>query len=177
MRLLAYTQLFRAAAGAHVAIRATAENGRFLRVLIASDPIAKQLDLASFYDVLRSKLKAKPGQAFLVLQNYDLDYEDNNGENLRRAPQGAYYVLQKVAPGDYESRDAAIDACEEIAEDLLAYVVYHHRQNYKIQMSVRNCFAEHVGPIGDQHVGVRMNFTWSEAATEDLTYNPAKFSF
>ncbi|MDB5270880.1 MAG: hypothetical protein JWP58_3920 [Hymenobacter sp.] len=176
MRLLAYTQLFRDAAKAHVAIRYTPENGRFVRVLIASDPIAKQLDLSSFYDVLRSKLKAKPGQPFLVLQNYDLDYEDNGGEHLSRAPQGAYYVLQKVAPGDYDARDAAIDGCEEIAEDLLAYVVHHHRENYKIRMSVRDCFAEHVGPIGDNHVGVRMNFRWSETATQDLTYNPDKFT-
>lgn len=176
MRLLAYTQLFRAAAAAHVGIRYTLENGRFLRVLIASDPIAKQLDLSSFYDALRSKLKVKPGQAFLVLQNYDLDYEDNGGDHLSRAPQGAYYVLQKAAPGDYDARDAAIDACEEIAEDLLAYVVHHHRENYKVRMSVRDCFAEHVGPIGGDYVGVRMNFRWSETATQDLTYNPTKFA-
>jgi hypothetical protein len=176
MRLTAYTQLFRAAAAAHVSIQYTPENGRFLRVLIASDPIAKQLDLANFYEALRSKLKAKPGQAFLVLQNYDLDYDDNGGEHLSRLPQGAFYVLQQVAGGDYDARDAAIDACEEIAEDLLAYVVHHHRQNYKIRMSVRDAFAEHVGPIGTNHYGVRMNFRWSETATQDLTYNPAKFS-
>ncbi|MBJ6109428.1 hypothetical protein JAO73_10415 [Hymenobacter sp. BT523] len=176
MRLQAYTDLFKTAAAQHVAIGYTPDNGRFLRILVSSDPIAKQLDLTNFYDALRSRLKAKEGQPFLVLQNYDLDYDDNGGDHLSRAPHGAYYVLQKVKPGDYDARDAAVDACEEIAEDLLAYVVHHHRENYKIRMSVRDCFAEHVGPIGDNHVGVRMNFTWSETATQDLTFNPTKFT-
>ena len=176
MRLVAYTQLFRDAAKAHVAIQWTPENKRFLRVLIAADPIAKQLDLNNFYEALKSRLKAKVGEPFLVLQNYDLDYEDNGGEHLSRAPQGAFYVLQQVPVGDYDARDAAIDACEEIAEDILAYVVHHHRQNYRIRMSVAQAFAEHVGPIGSNHYGVRMNFRWSETATQDLTYNPAKFT-
>lgn len=177
MRLLAYTQLFKAAAAAHVAIQCTPENNRFILVQISADPIVKQLDLTQFYDYLKNKLKAPVGQAFFVLQNYDLDYEDNDGDNLRRVPQGAFYVLMRVKPGDVAARLAAVDACEEIAEEILAYVVHYHQENYQVRMSVRDAFAEHIGPIGDSQVGVRMNFRWSESATLDLTYKPAKFSF
>ena len=60
MRLRAYTQLFEDLATRHVDIRYTPENGRFMRILVSSDPIAQQLDLSDFHNSLKSKLKAAP---------------------------------------------------------------------------------------------------------------------
>ncbi len=175
MNLTAYTALFRDLATRHVAIRQTPANSRFLRILISSDPVQKQLDLSEFYGALRSRLKAPLGQPFLVLENYQVDYADNDGDYFSREHQGAYLVLQKVKMDDYDGRDVAIAACEEVAEELLAAVVHQLRQQYQARVSVRDAFAEHVGPIADGHVGVRVNFSWAESATEELTYNPAKF--
>ncbi|HEX8656472.1 MAG TPA: hypothetical protein VF690_03010 [Hymenobacter sp.] len=174
MRLLAYNQLFRGLAARYLDIAATPENGRFLRIQISADPIAKQIDLSGFYGALRSKLKA-PNQAFLILENYQIDYDDNNGDWFARRLHGAFLVLKKTPTGNDEARDAAIDACEQIAEDILAALVLQLEQTYRVSMTLNDAFAEHVGPVGDGHVGVRINFSWKESAGEDLTYNPSKF--
>lgn len=176
MHLFAYTQLFRELARRHVAIQATAENGRFLRMLLSADPVQKQLDLSEFYGVLRSRLKAPAGQAFLVLENYQADYGDNDGDHFTRELRGAYLVLMKVATGDYDARDAAISTCEQIAEQLLAAAVQQLRQEHNARISVADAFCEHIGPVGDGHVGVRLNLSWSEPATQELTYNPENFT-
>lgn len=175
MRFSAYTALFRDLAQRHVALLATEQNSRFLRVRIASDPIAQQLDLHEFHNSLRSKLKAPPGQALFVLQNYELDYGDNQGDYFTRQPQGAFWVLRRESPTDTDAIEAAIDACEAIAEEILAAVVHQQQQRYQVRISVGDAYAEHIGPIADQYFGVRLHFAWSETATQDLTYNPAKF--
>jgi hypothetical protein len=175
MRLQAYTDLFQDLAARHRAIQYTAANQRFMRLTVSADPIARQLDLTDFYTKLKSKLKALKGQPFLVLQNYQLDYADNNGEHFTREPHGAFYVLQTSTPGHAEERDAVTDACEGVAEDILAAVIHQLRATYRVRISLNDCFAEHIGPVGDHYVGVRMNFTWSETATRDLTYDPTKF--
>jgi hypothetical protein len=176
MRLLGYTELFRDLARRHVDLQATEANNRFMRVRIAADPIAQQLDLQEFYSALRSRLKAPNGQAIFVLQNYQLDYGDNGGDYFTRQPQGAFYVLRKEKLGGHDGIDVAIEACEAIAEEVLAAVVHLQQATYRVKISVADAFAEHVGPVADGYFGVRMNFTWSETATQDLTYNPAKFS-
>lgn len=176
MNLTTYTALFRGLAERHVDVRATAQNGRFLRILISADPVQKQLDLSEFYGALRTRLKVGAGQAFVVLENYQVDYEDNDGDYYARRFQGAFLVLQKVVLSDYDARDAAIGACETIAEDLLAGAIKELRATYRARISVRDAFAEHVGPVGDGHVGVRLNLAWSEPATEELTFNPLKFT-
>jgi hypothetical protein len=175
MRLQAYTDLFKDLAARSRAIQYTPANERFMRLTVSADPIARQLDLSDFQTKLRSKLKALKGQPFLVLQNYQLDYGDNGGGHFTREPHGAFYVLQASAVGDAEARDAAIDACEGVAEELLAAAIHRLHATYRVRVSLNDCFAEHIGPIGDHYVGVRMNFSWKEAATPDLTYDPTKF--
>jgi hypothetical protein len=175
MRLQAYTNLFKGLAARSRAIQYTPANERFLRITVSADPIARQLDLTDFYTKLRSKLKALQGQPFLVLQNYQLDYGGTNGDHFTREFHGAFYVLQASAVGDAEARDAAIDACEGVAEDILAALLHQFRADYRVHLRLNDCFAEHIGPIGDHYVGVRLNFSWKEAATPDLTYDPTKF--
>ena len=175
MHLVTYTDLFRELARTHLAILATPENGRFLRILISADPIQKQLDTSEFYSALRTRLKAPAGQAFLVLENYQTDYDDNQGDYLSRKLAGAFFVLQKVKLDDYDARDKAIAACEQVAEQVLAAAVERLRALPNTFVTVGECFAEHIGPIGDGHYGVRTNFSWAEGATPELTYDPANF--
>ncbi|HEX8506338.1 MAG TPA: hypothetical protein VF630_13300 [Hymenobacter sp.] len=175
MRLLAYTALFQDWAARHLDIQHTAANSRFLEISISADPIGRQLDLTDFYNALKSKLKAKAGQAFMVLQNYQVDYDDNGGDHRQRLLNGAFYILRREAPGDVQARKAAIDACEQIAEDILAGVEQQLNATYEVRLNLSDAFAEHIGPIGDGHVGVRMNFSLRAAATEELTFNPDKF--
>ena len=175
MHLLTYTDLFRRLAATHKAIRATPDNGRFLRILLSADPIQKQIDLSEFYNMLRSGLDAPAGQPFLVLENYQVDYDDNGGDYLSRKLAGAFFVLQLVALDDYAARDAAITSCEQVAEQVLAAAVDRLRALPSTYVTVGEAFSEHIGPIGDGHVGVRVNFSWSEGATPELTYNPDFF--
>jgi hypothetical protein len=175
MHLLAYNALFKELARTHVAIQATPANNRFIRILVSSDIVQKQLDLNEFYGFLKNKLKAPEGQPFLVAENYQADYSDNQGDYFSRDYQGAYLVLQKVKPGDFDARDVAIDASEEIAEDLLAAVIQKLRAQHNARITVADAFCEHIGPVADGYVGARMNLSWSAPATPALTYNPEKF--
>lgn len=176
MHLLTYNALFKGLAQRHNAIQATATNNRFVRIFLSEDPVQKQVDITEFYDVLRNKLQAKVGQPFFVLQNYQVDYGDNDGDYFNRKVQGAYYVLQKVKVGDHDGRDAAVDACERIAEQILAAAVHALRAEHQVGISVGDAWAEHIGPIAVDHVGVRINLAWTDPATQELTYNPDFFT-
>lgn len=175
MHLLTYTALFSELARRHVAIQASPENGRFMRLLISFDPVQKQLDLSEFYGKLRSGLKAKAGQPFLVVENYQADYDDNHGDYFSRKLNAAFLVLQYCQLDDYAARDAAIDQCERIAEQVFAAALERLRDDYQVYVSVGDAWTEHIGPIADGHVGVRLSFSWKENATENLTYDPSNF--
>ena len=176
MHLLAYTALFRGLAQRHKALAATPANGRFLRLFISADPIQKQIDLSEWYNSLRTKLKAPLGQAYFVLENYQVDYDDNQGDYFSRKVAGAFLVLQKVKTDDYDARDVAVGACELIAEQILAAAVPLLRAQHRVDISVGDAWAEHVGPLADGFVGVRLNLSWQEPATQELTYNPDAFT-
>jgi hypothetical protein len=176
MHLLAYTSLFRELARRHVDIAATPENGRFVRIFISADPVQKQMDLSEFFSFLSDRMRLKPGEACLICENYQVDYDDNNGDYYSRKCDGAFLVLRQVEPDNHNARDAAVDACERIAEEVLAAAIEQLREVHHAYVSVGDAWAEHIGPIGDGHVGVRLNLAWKEPATSALTFNPTKFS-
>jgi hypothetical protein len=176
MRLDTYHQLLSELARRHKAIAATPQNGRFLRIFISADPVQKQLDLMQFQSSLRSALKAPMGQPYLVAENYQVDYGDNQGDYLSREFRAAYLVLARAEPDNYAARDQAIAHCETIAEQLLAALVQQLRQEHQANISVRDAWLEHIGPLADKSVGVRLNFTWSEPAGEDLVYDETHFT-
>lgn len=177
MRLDTYHHLLSELARRHHAIEATPQNGRFSRIFISADPVQKQLDLMQFEGNLRSGLQAPAGQPYLVAENYQVDYGDNQGDYLSRQFSAAYLVLQRVASvQDYAARDRAVATCETIAEQLLAALVVQLRDEHRADVSVRDAWMEHLGPLKDLSVGVRVNFKWSEPATQELTYDPEYFS-
>jgi len=176
MRLDTYHQLLRELARRHKAIGATPQNGRFMQIFISADPVQKQIDLMQFQNSLRSALQAPAGQPFLVAENYQVDYGDNQGDYFSRELRGAYLVLQRAELTDYAARDAAVAACEAIAEQVLAALVAQLRDEHRARISVADAWLEHIGPLSDTSVGVRLNFSWSEPATEDLVYDPSHFT-
>jgi hypothetical protein len=176
MRLDTYHHLLSELGRRHKAIAATPENGRFSRIFISADPVQKQIDLIGFQNGTRSGLKAPQGQPYLVAENYQLDYGDNAGDYLSREFRGAYLVLQRADAQNYPARDAAVANCERIAEQLLAALVEQLREEHAADISVRDAWLEHIGPLADTSVGARMNFTWSESATKDLVYDEAHFT-
>ncbi len=176
MRLDTYNQLLGNLARRHKKIAATAQNGRFMRIFISTDPVQKQLDLMDFYKSLRSALKAPVGQPFLIAENYQVDYGDNQGDYFSREFRAAYLVLERVDVDNYAARDAAVAHCETIAEQLLGALVAQLRAEHAADISVRDAWLEHIGPLSDKSVGVRLNFTWREPAAEDLVYNKDHFT-
>lgn len=176
MRLNTYNLLLSELARRHKAIAATPKNGRFLRIFISADPVQKQIDLMQFQSSMRSALQAPVGQPFLVAENYQVDYGDNQGDYLSREFRGAYLVLQRAELNNYAARDEAIAHCETIAEQLLAAVVEELREKHAALISVRDAWLEHIGPLSDLSVGVRLGFTWSEPATEELVYDETNFT-
>jgi hypothetical protein len=176
MHLDTYTDLFRELARRHKAIAASPTNGRFMRIFISADPVQKQIDTVEFYTSLRSKLKAPIGQPVLVVQNYQVDYGDNQGDYFSRQLHGAFLVLQQVKLDDPDARDVAVANCELIGEQVLAAALQQLRDQYEVFVSLNDCWSEHIGPIGDGHVGVRVNLSWKEGASEELTYNPDLFT-
>lgn len=175
MRLNTYNDLLSDLARRHKAIAHTPKNGRFMRIFISADPVQKQLDLMDFQKSLRSKLNAPIGQPFLIAQNYQVDYGDNNGDYLSRELQAAYLVLQRVNRDDYEARDLAVANCEKIAEQVFAALVHVLREDHEVYLTVADAWLEHVGPLEDTSIGVRMNFTFRDPATEELTYDDTLF--
>lgn len=175
MRLNTYNDLLKEWARRHKAIAATPKNGRFLRIFISADPVQKQLDLMEWYRSLRSKLNAPEGQAYLVAQNYQVDYGDNNGDYLSRDLNGAFLVLQRAPKDEYDARDKAVARCEEIAEQVFAGLALQLREEYRCYLTEGEAWLEHIGPLDDLSVGVRMNFSFRDGATEELTYNADHF--
>lgn len=175
MRLNTYNELLKDWARRHKAIAATPKNGRFLRIFISADPVQKQLDLFEWQRSLRSKLDAKEGQPYLIAQNYQVDYGDNNGDYLSRDLTGAFMVLQRAKQDDYDARDLAVARCEDIAEQIFAGLVLQLREEYSCYLTEGEAWLDHIGPLEDLSVGVRMNFTFRDGATEQLTYEPDHF--
>ena len=146
MNLSDYHALFRDLAARNKAILATPDNGRFMRVLISTDFVQKQLDLSEFYNQLRSGLKARAGQPFLVVENYQTNYLAQDADYYRRQKDAAYLVLQYVKLDDYDARDAAISQCEQVAEDLLG-ALYERLVEQGAYLTLADAWSEHVGPI------------------------------
>lgn len=176
MRHLAYTQLFRDLATRHLGIRHGQDGGtRFVRLLISSDPIQRQLDLSEFQTGLRNRIKLAGGLACLVLENYEVDYLDRDGDYTGRVHRGAFLVLKLTQENDYDGRDQAVDDCERMGEEVMGAAIAHIR-GLGLRITPADVLSECVGPVGDNFYGCRFSFSYMSHATQDMTFNPDKFS-
>jgi hypothetical protein len=174
MRHSHYTAIGRGLATRHLAIQHSPEQLRFLRILISSDPIQKQLDLSEFYNSLRSRLDLSDGGAAMILENYQADYDDQRGDFYAKYHHAAFIVLKSIDASDYDQRDLAIDATERIGEELMGAFIYE-LQERGLVITPADVMQEAVGPIAGSFVGTRFNFMFRSAATQALTYQPDAF--
>ncbi|QNF34368.1 hypothetical protein HUW51_17165 [Adhaeribacter swui] len=175
MRIKEYTTLFRELASRHVDIRHTDKECRFMRATLSADGLGRHLDLKELYDSLRTKLKSG---YFLVLQSYEIDFEDNVSDNLKKIFHGAIIVLGKAKTGDYDGQEEVLDRTEEIGEDIMGAVLHRWQTDFTPPIKVisaRDITSEKVGPVGDNFFGTRFNFSFSEAANGALKHKPSKF--
>ena len=176
MRHLEYTTLFRDLARRHRLIQHRPDQVRFVRLILSADPVQKVMDFQEFYDGLKNKINLTGGQACLVLENYQADYTDNEGDFFGKVHHAAFLVLQSVPLGDYDRRDQVIDACEAMGEELMgAAIALLRARERPIRISPGDVLQEAVGPVGDHFYGARFNFSFRSAATGELTYDPTKF--
>ena len=173
-----YSELLRDLATRHVDIRhSTAPKGcRYLKVVVAADPIQKEVNLANFYN----KAKATwPGNAPFVLHlSYDTLYEDTGSDQVLAHRRGGFIVLLKAKDTD-ESRDEVLTLTERIGHELLAAVCDFFRgpagRRAGRVLQRTGMAADAVGPLGDSFYGTRFEFDFTESATQTLQFNPAKF--
>ena len=176
MRHLEYTTLFRDLAAKHRAIQHRADQVRFVRLILSSDPIQKVMDFEEFYGGLKSKINLSGGAACLVLENYQADYSDNEGDFYGKVHHAAFLVLKSVPQGDYDRRDEVIDECEGIGEQVMGAAIARLRAvEPPVRISPGDILQEAIGPIGDHFYGARFNFSFRSSATGELTYDATKF--
>ncbi|MDX5510636.1 MAG: hypothetical protein LPK01_00320 [Hymenobacteraceae bacterium] len=176
MRNKEYNALFRDMARRHIDIQHTEKECRFLRMTLSSDPVARMLDLREFYDALAGKLKLN-GKCAMVLQSYEADYNDNEGDHYTKEFIGGMIILGKVKQGDYDQQEEVQDKTEEIGEDILGMVLEQFGASYSPHrhMTASDISSQKVGPVGDNFYGTRFDFSFSEPAGQALIAKPEKF--
>jgi hypothetical protein len=171
-----YSSLLRDLATRHVDIRHSAEKKRFLKLIVAADPIQKQINLSSFYQKMKGTL---PGDAHFVVQlSYDTLHQDTGSDQVLAHRRGGFMVMAKAKETE-ESRDNILASTEGIGYELMAAVCEFFRgpagRRAGRVLERSSIAVEAVGPLGDSFYGTRFEFDFTESATEALTYNPTKF--
>lgn len=175
---LTYTDLLRDLATRHVDIRhSDAPKGRrYLKVIVAADPIQKQVSLANFYNEAKGTWPAKA--PFVLHMTYDSLHEDTGSDHVLAHRRGGFMVLHKAANTE-QSRDEILTLTERIGYELMAAVCDFFRgpegRRAGRVLNRSSIAADAVGPLGDDFYGTRFEFDFTESATKLLTYDPTKF--
>lgn len=176
MRHSEYTSFFRQLAMEHIDIKHSADECRFLRLILSSDPLQRIMDAREFYDSLRDRLH--PGYA-MILISYDADYTDNNGDQKEKEYNGSFIILNSVPMGDYDALEAVLDKTEEIGEDIMGATLDRINKDFtlpKKHMKVNGISNERIGPVGEVYHGTRFNFLFTQGANPALHYKKDKFT-
>jgi hypothetical protein len=168
-----YSDLIRDLATRHVDIKHTAKDKRYQKIVVAADPIQKQVNLSSFYHSLKGSFPS--GVPFVLQLTYDTLHQDTGSDQVLAHRRGGFIVLQKSADSDL-----ALSITERIGYELMGAVCEFFRGpegRRAGRVLDRNSIAiDAVGPVGDSFFGTRFEFDFTESATEALTYNPARFT-
>ncbi|WP_400194044.1 hypothetical protein [Hymenobacter sp. B81] len=172
-----YIALLRNLATRHVSIGHTPAASRFARIVVSIDPLQRVVDLHEFTNnVLGARLKPALGQQVLVVESCQTDYLDNGGDNRTRLRHAAFMVLQQVKANDHDAVEAALDATEETAEDLIGGIEFLLADQVKVRIQPNSLGSDSIGPLGDgTWYGTRMDFDFTTPATAALAYKPYKF--
>lgn len=176
MKTKQYNALFRELAEKHPDLRHSETNMRFVRMTLSSDPVQRVLDLTEFNNSIKHKIK--PG-FFLVLQNYEVSYNDNGGDRTSKQYYGGFLILRNVDPNDAEAQEDAYDTSERIGEEIMAAAM--HRLNNLDGVPLKRISAadvtnDHVAKVAMQYYGTRFDFSFTVAANRALKFNPDLFN-
>lgn len=173
-----YSDLIRDLATRHVDIRhSDAPKGRrYLKIVVAADPIQKQVNLANFYTKLKGEFPS--GAPFVLQLTYDTLHEDTGSDQVLAHRRGGFMVLHK-AQNTEASRDEILSLTERIGYELMAGVCAFFRgpagRRAGRVLQRTGLAADAVGPVADDFYGTRFEFDFTESATRALTYDPTKF--
>ena len=174
-----YSELLRDLATRHVDIQhSDAPKGRrYLKIVVAADPIQKQVSLANFYTKLKAEFPAKV--PFVLQMTYDTLHEDTGSDQVLAHRRGGFMVLKKASNTE-ESRDEVLTETERIGYELMAAVCEYFRgpsgRRAGCTLQRSSIAADAVGPVADDFYGTRFEFDFTESATEALKFNPTKFT-
>jgi hypothetical protein len=148
----------------------------FTKVIVSADPVAKQVNLTTFYGTLRESFGERP---FVVGLSYDAMHEDKGDGSMLAHRRGGFMVLAK-AKNTEAGRDLVLDATETIGYQLMAAVAEAFRgpQGRRLgrMLSLDTLAVDSIGPVGDGFTGTRFEFDFTESATQALRYDDSHFN-
>lgn len=156
--LIAY---FRNLASSHTSLQHTDEKKHFFR-----------FELEEVLTGIRSAINYPA----LILEGYDFSYTDNNSDNLIKARNGAFILLDHAThPDDFDRIDTIYDEMEVIADDIIAKIKADKR-NANIPFIAGFDFNKTEGQMlkgEDQTFGIRITF--SIESPKEFTVNPERW--
>ena len=172
-----YVGLLRELATRHKLIQHSEAAPRFARIITSIDPLQRIVDLHELSEkILGRRLKPGTGQQVLVVESLQTDYQGGVGDNRTRVRHGAYMVLQQVPTRDYDAIEAAIDATETTAEELMGGFEKALEGQVKVRVLPESLGSDAIGPLGDgTWYGTRLDFDFTTPASAALAYNPNAF--
>ena len=172
-----YTTLLKGLAERHKAIGRVDGKRVFTKVILSSDPVAKQLNLNTFYGMLKNSGFGK--RPFVVATSYDAVHEDKGDGAFLAHRRGGFLVLAQ-AENTEAGRDGVLDATEAIGYQLMAGVSEAFRglagRRLGRLLNLSSLAVDSIGPISDSFFGTRFEFDFTESATMALTFDAAHFN-
>jgi hypothetical protein len=169
MRNTEYTAYFREIARRHKALKHSATEMHFARLILSGDPFSG-LEMGDFINNTKAKLK----WPFMLLISYEHDYQDNRNDNVQKLFHGAFIILDKPAQKDnFDQQEAILDRTEEIGEQILAFMKKDFEENMATRrLDLNGTGGEKIGPVADGYFGTRFHFTFTKTANQALFHHP-----
>jgi hypothetical protein len=173
----AYTALLKGLAERHKNITRVDGERVFTKVVVAADPVAKQVNLTTFYGTLKQSFGG--GRPFVVGLSYDAVHEDKGDGGMLAHRRGGFMVLGQ-AKNTEAARDLVLDATETIGYQLMAGVAEAFRgpagRRLGRMLTLGSLAVDSIGPVGDSFFGTRFEFDFTESATLALTFDSSHFN-
>lgn len=173
MRIKEYIAYFKDIAAAHK------EVNHFTRIIAVDWPL-RNLKLEEFLSSLRAKKVPFP---MLIVETYIKRGKDWRGGQKDNKHEGAFLIIDSAGRGNFEDENDKLDKCEEISDDIIAYMVHELQEKWstignrgKRYLEFNDLNTEFVGDFGDNLVGVRVNFSIQKNIGEP-EYDASKFEF
>ena len=171
-----YTSLLKGLAERHKQVARTDGKRVFTKVIVAADPVAKQVNLVTFYGQLKNSFGAQP---FVVAMSYDAVHEDTGAGAVLVHRRAGFMVLAH-AKNTEEGRDEVLDATERIGYQLMAGVAEAFRapagRRLGRMLDLGSLAVDSIGPVADGFTGTRFEFDFTESATLALQFDPSQFN-